>query len=62
MSYAREKQFAVRGGARYLEPAAIDLPDEPSQALAIGDPQGRDHAARDCKQHLKVGLGWKRRR
>jgi integrase/recombinase XerC len=27
--------------------------------LAIGDPRGRDHAARDFKRHLKVDLGWK---
>ncbi len=27
--------------------------------LAITDPRGRDHAARDFKRHLKVDRGWK---
>jgi site-specific recombinase XerD len=31
----------------------------PEPAPAIGDPRGRDHAARDFKRHLKVDLGWK---
>jgi len=28
-------------------------------ALAISDPRGRDHAARDFKRHLKADRGWK---
>jgi len=35
------------------------LSGRPEPALAIGDPRGRDHAARDFKRHLKVDLGWK---
>jgi len=35
------------------------LGGRPEPALAISDPRGRDHAARDFKRHLKVDLGWK---
>jgi len=44
---------------RYLNLAAIDLTGGAEPALAIGDPRGHDHAARDFKRHLKVDLGWK---
>ncbi|MGO9881866.1 MAG: tyrosine-type recombinase/integrase [Solirubrobacteraceae bacterium] len=35
------------------------LGGRPEAALAIGDPRGRDYAARDFKRHLKVDRGWK---
>ena len=35
------------------------LAGRPEAALAIGDPRGRDYAARDFKRHLKVERGWK---
>jgi site-specific recombinase XerD len=35
------------------------LGGRPAPALAIGDPRGRDYAARDFKRHLKVDRGWK---
>ena len=34
-------------------------PDGLSPGVAITDPRGRDHAARDFKRHLKVDRGWK---
>jgi hypothetical protein len=38
------------------------LAGRPGPPLAISDPRGRDHAARDFKRHLKLERGWKRRR
>ena len=35
------------------------LSGQPDPALAITEPRGRDHAARDFKRHLKVERGWK---
>ncbi len=35
------------------------LGGRPAPALAIGDPRGRDYAARDFKRNLKVDRGWK---
>jgi site-specific recombinase XerD len=31
----------------------------PEPGVAIADPRGRDHAARDFKRHLKIDRGWK---
>jgi len=35
------------------------LDGRPDAVLAVTDPRGRDHAARDFKRHLKVDCGWK---
>ena len=35
------------------------LAGRPEPGVAITDPRGRDHAARDFKRHLKVERGWK---
>lgn len=35
------------------------LPGRPEPGVAITEPRGRDHAARDFKRHLKVERGWK---
>jgi integrase/recombinase XerC len=35
------------------------LAGQTDSALAITEPRGRDHAARDFKRHLKVERGWK---
>ena len=56
---AREADTPSGAARRYLDLAAIDLAGRAEPALAIGDPRGRDHAARDFKRHLKLDLGWK---
>jgi site-specific recombinase XerD len=35
------------------------LAGRPEPGMAITEPRGRDHAARDFKRHLKVERGWK---
>ena len=35
------------------------LAGRPEPGVAITDPRGRDHAARDFKRHLKLERGWK---
>jgi site-specific recombinase XerC len=35
------------------------LGGRPELEVAISDPRGRDHAARDFKRHLKIDRGWK---
>ena len=44
---------------QHVRAYAAWLAGRPEPALAISDPRGRDHAARDFKRHLKVDRGWK---
>ncbi|MDQ6804868.1 MAG: tyrosine-type recombinase/integrase [Actinomycetota bacterium] len=44
---------------QHVRTYAAWLSGQPDPALAITEPRGRDHAARDFKRHLKVERGWK---
>ncbi len=44
---------------QHVRAYAAWLAGQPEAALAITEPRGRDHAARDFKRHLKVERGWK---